>query len=147
MKRIFVLKLLMTILKTISKLKKELDKWFSLFIRLRWATNEGLCQCVTCGKVGHYKEMQNSQFQSRRHHSTRWNEKNCQVGCVKCNVFNYGEQYKFSLYLEGRYGEGTAKELEYLAKQIIKISRSDYEENISYYKDLVKKLKDEKGIE
>ena len=40
-----------------------------------------------------------------------------------------------------------AKELEYLAKQITKISRSDYEENISYYKDVVKKLKDKKGIE
>ena len=29
-------------LKSISKLKKELDKWFSLFIRLREATDEGL---------------------------------------------------------------------------------------------------------
>ena len=134
-------------MKTISKLKKELDKWFSLYIRLRFATKEGACQCFTCGKVDYYLRMQNSHFQSRRHHSTRWNQKNCQVGCVKCNVFNYGEQYKFSLYLEGRYGEGTAKELEYLAKQITKISRSDYEENISYYKDLVKKLKTEKGIE
>ena len=133
--------------KTISKLKKELDKWFSLFIRLRWATNEGLCQCVTCGKVSHYKKMQNGHFQSRKHLATRWNEQNCQVGCVKCNVFNYGEQYKFSIYLDGKYGEGTAKELEYLAKQITKISRSDYEEKISYYKDAVKKLKDEKGIE
>ena len=134
-------------MKTISKLKKELDKWFSLFIRLRFATKEGLCQCVTCGKVSHYKKMQNGHFQSRRHHATRWNEQNCAVQCVGCNCFKQGEQYKFSLYLEGRYGEGTAQTLEYLAKQITKISRSDYEENISYYKDLVKKLKTEKGIE
>ena len=134
-------------MKSISKLKKELDKWFSLFIRLRWATKEGLCQCVTCGKVSHYKKMQNGHFQSRRHHATRWNEQNCAVQCVKCNMYEQGEQFKFSLHLDGRYGEGTAKELEYLAKQITKISRSDYEENISYYKDAVKKLKDEKGIE
>ena len=45
-------------LKSISKLKKELDKWFSLFIRLRFATKEGACQCFTCGKVAHYKKMQ-----------------------------------------------------------------------------------------
>ena len=134
-------------MKSISKLKKELDKWFSLFIRLRWATKEGLCQCVTCGKVSHYKKMQNGHFQSRRHHATRWNEKNCAVQCISCNCFQQGQQYKFSLHLDGKYGEGTAKELEYLAKQIIKISRSDYEENISNYKDLVKKLKTEKGIE
>ena len=133
--------------KSISKLKKELDKWFSLFIRLRFATKEGVCQCVTCGKVAHYKEMHNSHFQSRKHLSTRWNEQNCQVGCVKCNVFNYGEQYKFSIYLDGKYGEGTAKELEFLAKQITKVSRSDYEENISYYKDAVEKIKKKKGIE
>ena len=136
-------------MKSISKLKKELDKWFSLFIRLRFATKEGLCQCVTCGKVGHYKTggMQCGHFQSRRHHATRWNEKNCAVQCISCNCFQQGQQYKFFLYLDGKYGEGTAQTLEYLAKQIIKISRSDYEENISYYKDLVKKLKTEKGIE
>ena len=133
--------------KSISKLKKELDKYFSLYIRLRWATKEGLCQCVTCGKVAHYKEMHNSHFQSRKHLSTRWNEQNCQVGCVRCNVFNYGEQFKFSIYLESKYGKGTAQELEYMARQITKVSRSDYEENISYYKDVVKKLKKEKGIE
>ena len=91
--------------------------------------------------------MQNGHFQSRRHHATRWNEQNCAVQCVGCNCFKQGEQYKFSLYLEGRYGEGTAQTLEYLAKQITKISRSDYEEKITYYKDLVEKLKKEKGIE
>ena len=133
--------------KTISKLKKELDKIFSIFIRLRWATNEGLCQCVTCGKVSHYKKMQCGHFQSRRHHATRWNEQNCAAQCISCNCFQQGQQYRFSLYLDGKYGEGTAQELEYLAKQITKISRYDYEENISYYKDLVKKLKTEKGIE
>jgi len=133
--------------KSISKLKKELDKYFSLYIRLRWATKEGLCQCVTCGKVAHYKEMHNSHFQSRKHLSTRWNEQNCQVGCVRCNVFNYGEQFKFSIYLENKYGKGTAETLEYMARQITKISRSDYEEKITYYKDLVEKLKKEEGIE
>jgi len=133
-------------LKTISKLKKELDKWFSLYIRLRWATKEGLCQCVTCGKVGHYKKMQCGHFQSRRHHATRWNEQNCAVQCVGCNCFKQGEQFKFSIYLDGKYGEGTAKELEFLSRQITKVSRSDYEENISYYKDLVKKIKKEEGI-
>tara|TARA_Y100000310_G_C20650228_1_gene799007 strand:- start:1144 stop:1332 length:189 start_codon:yes stop_codon:yes gene_type:complete len=62
-------------------------------------------------------------------------------------MFEQGEQFKFGLKIDDKFGEGTAKDLEYLAKQITKISRSDYEENISYYKDAVKKLKDEKGIE
>ena len=73
--------------KTISKLKKELDKWFSLYIRLRDANEYGMVQCFTCGKVGHYKTggMQNGHFQSRKH---LWQQdfqihENCQVQCIK----------------------------------------------------------------
>tara|TARA_R110000824_G_scaffold264647_1_gene453482 strand:+ start:214 stop:621 length:408 start_codon:yes stop_codon:yes gene_type:complete len=135
-------------MKTISKLKKELDKWFSLFIRLRNATdNEGLVQCITCGVVKNYKSMHNSHFQSRRHLATRWHEQNCDVGCIKCNIFNFGEQYKFSIALDSKYGEGTAEKLELKARTIMKVSRIDYEEKITYYKELVEKLKKEKGIE
>ena len=135
-------------MKTISKLKKELDKWFSLFIRLREATAEGSVQCFTCSRISHYKSgMQNGHFQSRRHHSTRWNEMNCQVQCVKCNMYEQGEQFRFGIALEGKYGEGTSEELEFLARTIMKVSRIDYEEKISYYKEAVDKLKKEKGIE
>ena len=134
-------------MKTISKLKKELDKWFSLYIRLR-ESEEGLVQCFTCNKVSHYKSgMQNGHFQSRKHLATRWDEENCQVQCVGCNMFKAGEQYKFSVALDSKYGEGKAEELEFLARTIMKVSRIDYEEKISYYKDLVEKLKKEKGIE
>ena len=132
--------------KTISKLKKELDKWFSLYIRLRDSEN-GLIQCFTCGCVKHYKSMHNSHFQSRKHLATRWDEENCQVGCIKCNIFNFGEQYKFALNLDAKYGEGKAEELELLARTIMKVSRIDYEDKISYYGMLVDKLKKEKGIE
>ena len=137
-------------MKTISKLKKELDKWFSLFIRLRDATDEGLCQCFTCGKVGHYKSggMQNGHFQSRRFMSTRYSEDgNCEVQCVACNMFRGGEQYKFSLNLDSKYGEGTAEELETLARTIVKFTRADYEDSIRYYKSAVEKIKKDKGIE
>ena len=134
--------------KTISKLKKELDKWFSLFIRLRDATPEGLCQCFTCGKVSHYKTgMQNGHFQSRKHLTTRWDLKNCQVQCVGCNMFKAGEQYKFSISLDAKYGEGTSEELEFLARQTWKITRTEYEDFVFYYKSIVEKLKKEKGIE
>jgi|TARA_R110000796_G_scaffold65936_1_gene152074 hypothetical protein len=135
-------------MKTISKLKKELDKWFSLYIRLRDATDEGLVQCFTCNKVSHYKSgMQNGHFQSRKHLATRWDEENCQVQCVGCNMFKAGEQYKFSIALDSKYGEGTSEELERIARKTVKCSSWWYEEEVSYYKELVEKLKKEKGIE
>ena len=135
-------------MKTISKLKKELDKFFSLFIRLRDATDEGLCQCITCGKVSHYKKgIQNGHFQSRRFMSTRYDEKNCSSQCVACNMFRGGEQFRFALALDSKYGEGTAQELEFLARLTVKFTRGDYEDKIRYYKSAVEKLKKEKGIE
>ena len=135
-------------MKTISKLKKDLDKWFSLYIRLRDATDEGLCQCITCGKVSHYKKgMQNGHFQSRRFLATRFDEHNCAPQCVACNMFRGGEQFRFGLAIDSKYGEGEAEELEFLARTTVKFSRYDYEDKISYYGTLVEKLKKEKGIE
>ena len=135
--------------KTISKLKKELDKWFSLYIRLREANEYGMVQCFTCGIVRGYKDgMQNGHFQSRKHLATRFSEDgNCEVQCIKCNIFDSGQQYLFSLRLDEKYGEGRAEELEHLARTTLKISRVEYEEKISYYKQLVENLKEEKEIE
>jgi hypothetical protein len=133
--------------KTVSKLKKELDKWFSLYIRLREANEYGMVQCFTSGRVYHYKKIHAGHFMSRRHLSTRWCETNVQPQSAADNLFGQGEQFKFGLNLDGKYGEGTAEELQYKSRATLKISRVEYEEKISYYKSLVEKLKKEKGIE
>ena len=91
--------------------------------------------------------MQNGHFQSRSFLATRFDEENCQPQCVGCNMFKQGEQYKFAINLDAKYGEGKAEELEFLAKSVVKFSRIDYEDKISYYGTLVEKLKKEKGIE
>ena len=134
-------------LKTISKLKKELDKWFSLYIRLRDATDMGVVQCFTCDKIAHYKSgMQCGHFQSRRFMATRYDERN-QIQCVKCNMFEQGMQWQFGLNLDAKYGLGTAEELQLKARQTFKMMRIDYEEKITYYKSVVNKIKQEKNIE
>jgi len=125
---------------TISKLKKKLDKVFSEFIRKRNADDLGFITCFTCGVKRHWKEQQAGHFQSRSHHSTRWDEVNVQVQCVKCNMYRQGEQYKFGLYLDERFGKGTAKDLENRAKTIVKLNRVDYEEAIERYKQKIKEL-------
>ncbi len=134
-------------MKTISKLKKELDKWFSLYIRLRESNEYGMVQCFTSGRVYHYKSIHAGHFMSRKSLSTRWDETNVQPQSAADNLFGQGEQYKFGLALDAKYGEGTAEELQFKSRQIKKFSRVDYEDLISYYKSLVKNLKEEKGIE
>ena len=125
---------------TISKLKKKLDVLFSQYIRRRNADHIGRVKCFTCGVEKHWKEQQAGHFQSRSHHSTRWDEVNVQVQCVKCNMFRQGEQYKFGLYLDDRFGDGTAEELENRAKTIVKLNRVDYEEAIKRYKQKINEL-------
>lgn len=119
-----------------SKLVKKLDTIFSQYIRLKNSVDEK-ATCFTCGKVDYWKKLQNGHFQSRKHYSTRWDEKNCQVQCAGCNVFRYGEQYKFSVNLDAKYGEGTAEDLSIKAQQIVKISNFELEEMIKKYKSLV----------
>jgi hypothetical protein len=133
--------------KTISKLKKELDTWFSLYIRLKYSNEYGMVQCYTSGRVYHYKQIHAGHFMSRRHLSTRWCEQNVKPQSAADNLFGQGEQFKFGMLLDSEYGEGTAVELQIKARQSFKMSRVDYEEKISYYKKLVKNLKKEKNLE
>jgi hypothetical protein len=131
----------------IKTLKTKLDNIFSLYIRLREATDEGLVQCFTCGNVNNYKVgMQNGHFMSRKFMATRYDEQNCQVQCVGCNMFKFGEQFKFSLALDYKYGKGTAEELLHKSRQINKMNSKDFEEKISYYKSFVEKLLKDKGL-
>mgnify|MGYP003136135396 FL=1 len=133
--------------KSISKLKKELDKWFSLYIRLRDANEFGMVQCFTSNRVYHYKSMHAGHFMSRKRLATRWCEWNVQPQSPADNLFGQGEQYKFGLNLDAKYGDGAAEELQIKSMQTLKMTRVDYDEKIGYYKDLVEKLKKEKGIE
>jgi hypothetical protein len=77
--------------------------------------------------------------------STRYDEQNCQVQCVGCNMFKFGEQFKFSLALDSKYGKGTAEDLLHKAKKF-KMMPHEYKEKISYYKSIVEKLLKDKGL-
>ena len=123
---------------TRSKLVKNLDVVFSQYVRLSNADSRGFCTCVTCGKQGHWKTggIQAGHFISRKHYSTRWDERNVKPQCVACNVYRAGEQYKYSLYL----GNNLAEELYSKSKNIVKFTNVELEELISTYSTKVKKL-------
>jgi len=125
--------------KPISKLKKDLDTIFSKYIRQRYASG-GIAVCFTCDKRDHWKKLQAGHFMSRRFLSTRWDETNVQVQCVKCNMFNQGEQYTFGKLLDVRVGDRTSEYLEWQSKQTCKMMRCDYEDKITEFKEKLKKL-------
>ena len=73
---------------------------------------------------------------SRKHYSTRWDERNVKPQCIGCNMFKAGEQYKFSLYLGGKLSE----ELLQKSRETVKFADVDLLEMIENYSDKVKLL-------
>jgi hypothetical protein len=118
-----------------SYLVKKLDTVFSQYIRRRYAKND-IAECVTCGKKDHWKKMDAGHFMSRKHYSTRWHEDNVQVQCKSCNLYNQGEQYKYSIFL----GDEKSEELYMMSKQTVKISNYDLEELIELYQQKLAEL-------
>ena len=121
---------------TRSSLVKKLDTVFSQYTRLSNADNNGYCTCVTCNKTFHWKEIQAGHFMSRKHYSTRWDERNVKTQCVACNVYRAGEQYKYSLFL----GSEVANVLYLQSKEIVKFTNYELEDMINDYSDKLKKL-------
>ena len=95
-----------------AKDKKTLDDLFSIFIRRRHADSEGYVKCFTCGKIAKWKEMQCGHFQSRVKLATRWDEINCQVQCVACNIFGEGNKPAFAGNLVEKFGINILQDLE-----------------------------------
>tara|TARA_R110000868_G_scaffold28818_2_gene107531 strand:+ start:369 stop:758 length:390 start_codon:yes stop_codon:yes gene_type:complete len=119
-----------------SSLVKKLDTVFSQWIRFSNADSNGFCICITCEKKSHWKEIQAGHFMSRKHYSTRWDERNVKPQCVGCNVFRYGEQYKFSKML----GIQLSNELEDLSRSLVKFSNNELNDMIKNYSIKLKKL-------
>lgn len=121
----------------LSKLVKDLDTIFSIYIRKRDSDDTGYGRCVTCNRIGLWKEMDNGHFVSRAERSVRWDEKNCAMQCKRCNGFRGGEQYLFAQAIDKRYGEGTAESLQSKRHQPSNIGRVEMMDMIEYYKNLL----------
>jgi len=123
---------------TRSKLVKKLDVVFSEYVRLSNSDDKGICTCVTCGKKGYWKNdgIQAGHFMSRRHYSTRWDIRNVHPQCVGCNVFQWGQQYKYSVFL----GKSLSEELFSKSQEIIKFTSDELQDLIKKYSEELKEF-------
>tara|TARA_B110000503_G_C6851375_1_gene290966 strand:- start:113 stop:442 length:330 start_codon:yes stop_codon:yes gene_type:complete len=97
-----------------------------------------IVECFTCGSQDHWKNVDCGHFMSRKHYATRWDELNCQNQCKKCNIFRQGEQFRFGINLDKKYGEGTAEQLMNKSRATVKLSSVELTEMIEYYKEINK---------
>lgn len=118
--------------KTLAQYKKELDTWFSIYIRMR---DKGVC--ITCGSKTFWKYQQNGHYVSRAVLSLRWDERNCNCQCAGCNVFKHGNMDEYALALQKKYGKDILQKLHKEKYKIVKLTPAWYEERINYYKNWV----------
>ena len=133
---------------TVKQLEKRLDIWFSLFIRARDSNEEGYIFCCTCGRPKEWRALfgaENGHY-SKRNKAHRFSETNCNAQCNYCNDRMKGESDKHAIYIDKKYGEGTAKELRESENIIIKRHDWWYIEKIEYYKKKFKQLQIKKGL-
>lgn len=123
--------------KSQSKLRKEADKIFSLYIRKKYSDDFDRVVCYTCGKIFPSKQIQNGHFVKRQYLATRYSEDNCRPQCVGCNIFGDGKTVEFAKKLEEEK-KGIVKKLYQEAQ---KIERNfDYQKIIDTYKEKIKSL-------
>lgn len=130
-----------------SKLRDELDKVFSQYIRLKYSDKNGYCRCISCGKIHFWKDIQCGHYMSRRYMSTRWSEDNTRCQCVACNIFNQGNIQMFRRALIKEIGEQRVDLIEARARQeTCKYSEFEYAAMIKDFKKKVIQLLKEKHL-
>lgn len=123
-----------------------LDRAFSKYIRLRDSDENGLCRCISCGKIHRWDDIDNGHFINRRHMGTRFDEKNCNAQCRHCNSFDEGNAAGYAAGLIAKYGNGIIEEL--LVKTAFGRNYAQFEidELAKYYRDEAKKLLKTKSL-
>lgn len=81
-------------------------------------------------------------FISRAEKAVRYNEKNANAQCRKCNNHKKGMQYEHGIEVDKKFGKGTAEMLFNLSKvSYVKLNDLWYEETIKLYREKLKKLR------
>lgn len=119
-----------------SKLKKELDRVFSLYIRAKYGPN-----CYTCESE---RGSQNGHFIIRQYLFTRWEEDNCRPQGFGCNIRRKGNTIEFEERLKKELGHERVEELKASRKVVVKMTEEVYREKILYYQQAVHNLGDSK---
>jgi hypothetical protein len=120
---------------SLAELKKELDRVFSIYIRIR---DKGVC--ISCGDEKYWKYQHCGHYVSRSYLSLRFDEKNCNVQCISCNIFKKGNMDEYAIALIRKYGKNILEDLNRRKHTSTKFSKQDYERMIALYKRKAKQL-------
>lgn len=124
--------------KPVAKLKKDLWKVFSEYIRRRDADSFGNTKCFTCGKRDHYKHLDAGHYipKSVGGVNLYFHEKNVHPQCTACNRFRHGNLHEYALRLQEQYGKDILQLLAVAKKKSRPYSAAELTILINHYKKL-----------
>ena len=128
--------------KTTKKSARErADRSMSLYIRTKYASDNGLVKCITCPAIKPISEMDCAHFVSRGKAATRFLEENCHPACRGCNRM-MPEQHmrRYTLFMIDTYGRDFVDELETKSREICRHRMSDYLDIEAHYRGLLQSL-------
>ena len=119
---------------------KKPDDTFSIYIRMRYADDNGYVKCATCPTVLHWKQMDCGHFRLRANLSTRWNEHNAAQQCRLCNGSEDGEYYDMMYYLVQKFGAEIIEDVISKSRTEWKPMQYEIDELTEYYKEKIANL-------
>jgi hypothetical protein len=120
---------------SVRQLIKKLDTIFSKYIRAR-----DNYTCYTCRKQLEPRYSQAGHFNSRMHHSTRFDERNVHAQCYACNVMMHGNALEYAKRLLEDYGQEVIDDLWKKKHETKHWSAKELQELIDVYKQKLDKL-------
>lgn len=119
-------------------MRKEADRIFSMYVRLRDRNAMGETFCYTCPKTADFKKMQNGHFVPRQYLSVRYDETNCHAQCYACNMLYNGQPSAYAKRLKIEYDKDIVELLESRRKEIC--HDFDYQSIIDIYTEKLEKM-------
>ena len=128
---------------TVAQEVEKAAKLLQRYVRLKGSDENGYCQCVSCGKVDHYKAMDGGHYYSRRHTRLKCFEENCHIQCKRCNMLMSDPQVHdaYRDYMIEMYGERRLKAMKKLT--YLPPKKYNRDEVIQFQKELKEKIKEE----
>lgn len=123
-----------------EQLEIDLDKWYSIWTRVRFADYSGFVSCYTCPARLHWSEGDCGHWHRRGNDTTRWHEDNGRFQCRTCNRDYNGRPEVFEVELRMELGDERVEAIRLLAKEIDQRQEAEKKELLIHYQKLVRAL-------
>jgi hypothetical protein len=102
----------LTIVNVFGHQRVGLATLFQRLTRLANADDQGRCECISCGRVQQWNEMDGGHFISRQNKATIIDPDNVWPQCKYCNDHLSGNQAEYRKNLVAKIGEKAVRKLE-----------------------------------